>query len=163
MTICLFCSSFLLTAKVDFSFLALMPVEDPLLVKFQTVADEVAINNQLLLLLEGDSEEALTTGSQELLDTLREHPDVEYAISTPPREWFEENLAWITEEEELDDLLHMGNHITNTKKLESYKDRLTELEEAQEGFPRLYGWDSNKTHWMLISTMCCPQKHLLIV
>ena len=71
MTICLFCSSFLLTAKVDFSFLALMPVEDPLLVKFQTVADEVAINNQLLLLLESDSEESLSAGSQELLSTWR--------------------------------------------------------------------------------------------
>ena len=66
MTICLFCSSFLLTAKVDFSFLALMPVEDPLLVKFQTVADEVAINNQLLLLLESDSEESLNTGSRRI-------------------------------------------------------------------------------------------------
>ena len=40
--------------------------------------------------------------------------------------------------QELDDLLHMGNHITNTKKLESYKDRLTELEEAQEGFRILW-------------------------
>ena len=87
--ICLFCSSFLLTAKVDFSFLALMPVEDPLLVKFQKVADEVAINNQLLLLLESDSEDALNTGSEELLSTLGEHPDVAYAISTPSREWFE--------------------------------------------------------------------------
>ena len=138
MTICLFCSSFLLTAKVDFSFLALMPVEDPLLVKFQTVADEVAINNQLLLLLESESEESLNAGSEELLSILGEHPDVEYAISTPPHEWFEENLAWITGKEELNDLLHMGNHITNTKKLESYKDRLTELEEAQEGFRILW-------------------------
>ena len=42
-------------------------------------------------------------------------------------------------EEELNDLLHMGNHITNTKKLESYKDRLTELEEAQEGFQIFMG------------------------
>ena len=57
--ICLFCSSFLLTAKVDFSFLALMPVEDPLLVKFQKVADEVMINNQLLLLLESESEDTI--------------------------------------------------------------------------------------------------------
>ena len=39
-----------------------MPLEDPLLVKFQTVADEVAINNQLLLLVESDSEEALNDG-----------------------------------------------------------------------------------------------------
>ena len=136
--ICLFCSSFLLTAKVDFSFLALMPVEDPLLVKFQRVADEVAINNQLLLLLEGDSEDDLTNGSQELRRTLSQHPDVEYAISTPPREWFEENLAWVTSNEDFEDLLHIGNHITNSKKLASYKDRLTELEENQEGFRILW-------------------------
>ena len=115
-----------------------MPVEDPLLVKFQRVADEVAINNQLLLLLEGDSEDDLTNGSQELQRTLSQHPDVEYAISTPPREWFEKNLAWVTSNEDLDDLLHIGNHITNTKKLASYKDRLTELEENQEGFRILW-------------------------
>ena len=61
-----------------------------------------------------------------------------------PREWFEENLAWVTSDEDLDDLLHMGNHITNTKKLESYKDRLTDLEENKKAF-EFYGWDSNRT------------------
>ena len=115
-----------------------MPVEDPLLVKFQRVADEVAINNQLLLLIEGDSEDDLTNGSQEVRRTLSQHPDVEYAIATPPREWFEENLAWVTSNEDFEDLLHIGNHITNSKKLASYKDRLTELEENQEGFRILW-------------------------
>ena len=136
--VCLFCSSLLLTAKVDFSFLALMPIEDPLLVKFQKVADEVAINNQLLLLLESDSEEDLNASSTEIRTTLSTHPDVDYAISTPPRVWFEENLAWITSDEDLDDLLHIGNHITNTKKLESYTERLANLEASQEGFRILW-------------------------
>ena len=111
-----------------------MPVEDPLLVKFQTVAAEVAINNQLLLLIESDSEEALNASSTELLTALGAHPDIEYAISTPTREWFEENLAWVSNDSDLDDLLHIGNHITNAQKLESYKVRLAELEEKQEGF-----------------------------
>ena len=131
---CLLCSSFLLSAKVDFSFLALMPVEDPLLVKFQKVAEEVAINNQLLLLLEDDSEESLDACAQEVLEELWVHPDVQYAISRPSQQWIEENLAWIANEEDLKDLLEIGNHITNTAKLNSHQKRILELEQSQEGF-----------------------------
>ena len=69
----------------------------------------------MLLLIESESEEALNTGSEELLSTLDEHPDVAYAISTPPREWFEENLAWVTNDKDLDDLLHMGNQSNLTR------------------------------------------------
>ena len=131
---CLLCSSFLLSAKVDFSFLALMPVEDPLLVKFQKVADEVAINNQLLLLLEDDSEETLDACATEVLEELRIHDDVHYAISKPSQQWIEENLAWIAKEDDLKDLLEIGNHITNTSKLSTYQQRIHELEQSQQGF-----------------------------
>ena len=76
-----------------------------------------------------------------VLSVLGDHLDVEYAISTPPREWFEENLVWITNDEELEDLLHMGNQITNTKNLNR-----TEIDSLNSKKPKgLILWvDSNR-------------------
>ena len=111
-----------------------MPLEDPLLVKFQKVADEIAINNQMTLLIEGTSEESLTKGTEEIINTLKSHPDIEYAVSSPKQDWFEHNLAWVTTDEDLDELLKIGSNITNQEKLKAYQDRFSEFEKSQEGF-----------------------------
>ena len=49
---CVICSSYLLRTPVDFSFLALMPTQDPIIQKFERVGEELAINSQIILLLQ---------------------------------------------------------------------------------------------------------------
>jgi uncharacterized protein len=131
---CLFFSAFLLHTPLDFSFLALMPTQDPVIKKFEIVGEELAINSQIILLLEGDSEEELDQTVLKLTDTLQKHPDVSYAISTPPQKWFEDNIAWVSNDDDFQDLLRLGDMITNQQKLKEIQNRYKELETVQEGF-----------------------------
>ena len=132
------CAIVLFNAKLDFSFMALMPTNDPTLVNFQNVSEELAINNQLMLLLEDDSEEKLDAVEDEIINTMKGHQDVVYVVSTPKRAWFEENIAWIAPDAELDFLLNFGANIGNGEKLSAYQDRLLELDKEQAGFRVLW-------------------------
>ena len=135
---CLIFSSYLLRTPVDFSFLALMPTQDPVIQKFEVVGEELAINSQIILLLEGDSEEELDATVSNILPVLQEHPDVEYAISTPSQKWFEDNIAWVSSDDDFQDLVRIGDAITNQKKWKEIQERYTEIQTVQEGFRLLW-------------------------
>ena len=135
---CLLASLYLLRTAVDFSFLALLPTQDPILQKFERVGEEIAINNQIILFLEGENEQELDSIVTTITQTLSDNDDVEYAISTPPKAWFEKNIAWITTEDDFEELLKLGDMITNRVKMQNIQKRFLELEQQQKGFRLLW-------------------------
>ena len=121
-----------------FFLLALLPTQDPVIQKFELVGEELAINSQIILLLEGDSEEELDTAVAKILPVLQEHPDVKYAIPTPPQKWFEDNIAWVSNDDDFQELVRIGDVITNQKKWKDIQERYTDLQTVQEGFRLLW-------------------------
>ena len=132
---CLLLSIQLFITPLNFSFLAMLPTDDPILANFEKTAEEIAINNQIILLLEGESEEDLDKYLGTIAHELQKNEDVDYVVSQPKRDWFEENIAWITNEQDFEDLIHLGDYITDQTKLKEFQARL----EAAEAETKLEG------------------------
>lgn len=125
---CLLFAIQLLVTPLNFSFLALLPTNEPRLENFEKIADEIAVNNQIILLLEGTSEEDLDKYLGLIVTELQSNEDVEYVVSQPKRAWFEKNIAWITNDQDFEDVLKLGDYITNQKKLATFQAKLEKAE-----------------------------------
>ena len=122
----------LVMTPLNFSFLAMLPTDDPLLTNFERIAEEIAINNQIILLLEGESEEDLDLYLEKVSQELQRNEDVDYVVGQPKREWFEENIAWISSEDDFAELIQLGDYITDQKKLGDFQERLRSVEEENK-------------------------------
>ena len=107
-------SLLVLGTKLNLSFMALFPREEPLIVRYLDVLEKVGLSKQLILLLEGEDEKTLKHAVDVLETELPKAEEVEYVIGNPPQKWMEDNLAWNTDQETFDALLALTSNISDT-------------------------------------------------
>jgi len=93
------------TAPLDLSFMAVFDNDIPELARYAKLAERLEMNSRLLLLLEGEDEDALDDARDRVVAALRSRDDVRYVISEPPAEWAASNLPWLLEDSAFDDLM----------------------------------------------------------
>ncbi|MEC7986306.1 MAG: MMPL family transporter [Myxococcota bacterium] len=120
---CLFLAGFILVTPLQLSFMALVDRSEPLVNRYMVVSERVQLGSQLMLLLEGESESDLDETMVVLHEELEKMEEVSYVVSTPPTEWFEKNLAWITTEEDFETLLSLPNKVSDTTALKRLQER----------------------------------------
>ena len=112
---CVLAMFLLLGTHVNFSFMALMDTQEPLVKRYLELGEKVGMSKQLLLLLEGENTEELDAVQRLLEKELSTSMDVSYVIGTPPKKWMEDNIAWIADEETFQSLLIRAKNLHDKK------------------------------------------------
>ena len=129
---CILCMLLLTTTRLNLSFMALVPKDEPLVARYIDIVENVGLSSQLLLLVEGE-EDQIDDAVEILHKELEELDEVSYVIGAPPQKWLEENIAWISDEETFDAILDLIGNVQNSSARKILEKNRKEAQSDVEG------------------------------